>query len=669
MNVDGKAVQDNGQDTSPDTRSDLGLLFIHGIGRQRQGQTLTGWLDPLCDWMRNWLSGAARYATSCGVTKEELSAAFPYLDSEAKQLLDAARVPDKPRTIGRRGLNNADLHFLTGTVELDAATITSTNATPNARVRLKAIHKQGNLITASITVAEAFWQKSFPKPTWKETTDWLLRIVPCVVLLHFGNPARDRCSKIVRRYRESGPYLMSRQRAKLAGDCVLLLFDMTRLLVATFVLPVIQLLLLFLATFGWLPIPGYSHILAWVQEIISSILGDAYIFTSSPTRLAAVVTQARKSLDWLSATSRKVIIVAHSQGAAVAYHVLNSENPPVVGGLVTLGSGLKKLHFLQNLRNEHDVPITFMINYSLALGGVSMAYLLAGHDALLPPWLEGGTGIAYIFIFLSTLVSLMASLLPISTDEIKNWWKSRGGGSDLHWLDVYASHDPVSDGPLFEARLDGIESQQVTNQGSLIADHTAYWENVDEFVATVGTWMSKTADLPIPLHALNNDDAGLLQHARTARLWRVRFLRFWRWTVYGAAILVAAAGLAPTGGRAINQAIGVHISWLLAGPRGSGQFLGLSHFHLGLLVFAIGAYLVQLLTNGFWRMWTNSETKDFCSREPDINGAVVSAVLCSAPSAVVAGLAVEVVFPGYGVVMALPFFVFNGLVIRKMYPG
>src|ERR1035441_11121192 len=62
MNVDGKAVQDNGQDTSPDARSDLGLLFIHGIGRQRQGQTLTGWLDPLCDWMRNWLSGAARYA-------------------------------------------------------------------------------------------------------------------------------------------------------------------------------------------------------------------------------------------------------------------------------------------------------------------------------------------------------------------------------------------------------------------------------------------------------------------------------------------------------------------------------------------------------------------------------------------------------------------------------
>ena len=109
MNVDGKAVQDNGQDTSPDTRSDLGLLFIHGIGRQRQGQTLTGWLDPLCDWMRNWLSGAARYATSCGVTKEELSAAFPHLDSEAKQLRDAARVPDKPRTIGRRGLNNADL--------------------------------------------------------------------------------------------------------------------------------------------------------------------------------------------------------------------------------------------------------------------------------------------------------------------------------------------------------------------------------------------------------------------------------------------------------------------------------------------------------------------------------------------------------------------------------
>src|SRR5450759_1521396 len=68
---------------------------------------------------------------AAGSQKEELSAAFPHLDSEAKQLPDAARVPDKPRRIGRRGLNNDDLHFLTGTVELEAATITSTNATPN----------------------------------------------------------------------------------------------------------------------------------------------------------------------------------------------------------------------------------------------------------------------------------------------------------------------------------------------------------------------------------------------------------------------------------------------------------------------------------------------------------------------------------------------------------
>jgi hypothetical protein len=35
-------------------RYDLGVLFVHGIGQQARGQTLTAWADPVIRWLRAW---------------------------------------------------------------------------------------------------------------------------------------------------------------------------------------------------------------------------------------------------------------------------------------------------------------------------------------------------------------------------------------------------------------------------------------------------------------------------------------------------------------------------------------------------------------------------------------------------------------------------------------
>jgi hypothetical protein len=38
-----------------DDRVDLGVLLVHGIGEQRQGQTLSQFGEPIIDWIRDWL--------------------------------------------------------------------------------------------------------------------------------------------------------------------------------------------------------------------------------------------------------------------------------------------------------------------------------------------------------------------------------------------------------------------------------------------------------------------------------------------------------------------------------------------------------------------------------------------------------------------------------------
>jgi hypothetical protein len=42
-------------DDGEDERYDLGVLFVHGIGQQARGQTLTAWADPVIRWLQVWL--------------------------------------------------------------------------------------------------------------------------------------------------------------------------------------------------------------------------------------------------------------------------------------------------------------------------------------------------------------------------------------------------------------------------------------------------------------------------------------------------------------------------------------------------------------------------------------------------------------------------------------
>src|SRR5436190_1757547 len=50
--------------TADDDRADLGILLVHGIGEQKQGETLTAFAEPIIEWVRDWLYQESPSGTS-----------------------------------------------------------------------------------------------------------------------------------------------------------------------------------------------------------------------------------------------------------------------------------------------------------------------------------------------------------------------------------------------------------------------------------------------------------------------------------------------------------------------------------------------------------------------------------------------------------------------------
>jgi hypothetical protein len=102
----------------------------------------------------------------------------------------------------------------------------------------------------------------------------------------------------------------------------------------------------------------------------------------------------------------------------------------------------------------------------------------------------------------------------------------------FRWMDVYASADPVPNGPTrIEDTSAEVTSVQVWNRGALLSDHTSYWDNLDGFVLRVARMCAETAESPWQEKLPPAAQAGWLDR-RAA--WRVGLL--W-WTVWGNRIL------------------------------------------------------------------------------------------------------------------------------------
>ncbi len=525
---------------SSDERQDLGVLFVHGIGQQKRGSTLVSFGEPLYRWFQERFDGIARSWSFTGLTfsqeRDWLARKAPSWSGPGNSIdttkhfetlnclitglsMDTPQGPLKPL---EEVVNDAAGNFVCARAVLRDAQVTTTfnDAPSHALLELHALDREGTLHESRWLMAESWWAESFAAPRFRTLATWLIAIVPWTMGSHFG----VRVRRSVRAFRAQSGFARVSAVLSLLKNFLMLLFS----------LPLAVLLELCIAAvvmFGLLPIPGLSRVLLAMEGLLASFLGDSLVLVASPMQQAAMIAQVHRDLVWLSERCKRVAVIAHSQGGAVAHRALRHARPPEVALLLTFGSGLRKLEELEQMSKENDgffgrIYLTFaavlMIGFSL-----TGAKILGTFGAMV----TGMAGIS-IFIFL-----VFMYLFEYPAHAI-NWYGSQFRAQGLWWVDLYATDDPVSNGSLMDHESDviGPESIEIVNERSLARDHTTYWRNTEEFVSLV-SWalVHVTGE---PWKSLSALPTGSYVTGKVRRRWRVRSLSVANLLATGSALAV-----------------------------------------------------------------------------------------------------------------------------------
>ena len=533
------------------TKPELGILFIHGIGEQRVGQTLTDFGEPLCEWLKGWLSNDKRDSASEGGTGVVISKAILY----------------RPEL-------QVCPHFF-------------------ADLRIK---NENEIEQKTWLFAESHWAESFPSPGTQEVTLWLMRVVPWTCLSYAGRRVKSAMHAFGDSFVQGKWFLGIGKILSLLMHCLMsfLLLGLSWLL---------ELLLIVLILIGSLPIPAIRSYVSWVQEKITAVIGDSYVFASSVVRRESVIEQVRSDIDWVGEHCDKVVIVAHSQGAAIAYLALNKALPQKLRLLITFGSGISKLSQLTQSRIR-----TYM---SLIAFYSPMAFLFVGSYiaetlGLLPQedvyagsiWVT-----AAMFVFIS-IASLKLSMIE-SNDDIKNF----GEKLEKHrigWLDIFSSADPVPNGPLFLSRQSFLDSVKIYNERSIFTDHTTYRANREGFLSTIVNTLVKCGVTSLPIVNWNSGyDQLALEYGREARRIRTSAFQLTRLLLLASLVIVVFDDQAAT---FLGTKISTWINWICEtfyGQLGSGNITKcwtISAFKTGIIAFGViylaVTKLVRLIEKG-----------------------------------------------------------------------
>ena len=350
-----------------------------------------------------------------------------------------------------------------------------------------------------LQLAESLWVEEFDPPGFFEVLRWILGPGAWLLLRHIVNMP-------VRLYRLWLPSTSETPDWLWVISAVLLGFVGFFLLVMP-----MQLIGILTALFRLLPIPYLQNQRVWLGRVVSEVLGDSYLFARNPVVRRALADRVRRDLDNLSADGAPVVVLAHSQGAAVAFDML--EQHPKPPPLVTYGAGIRKLHELVgNAATLAQVPGVFHHLWWLAPlwfaalvgAGINLRAVMSGSVAF-SQW----AGISFTVLFGFYLVSfVMGGLALLRSPEIDKSLGARVNRLLVQqpaWLDIFATHDPVPAGPLVTRkdasvtadgflrtpRTGSLDSLEVVNQMRVSADHTCYWDNPDGFIDPVAHWIGR----------------------------------------------------------------------------------------------------------------------------------------------------------------------------------
>jgi hypothetical protein len=310
--------------------ADVGVLVVHGIGNQTKGSSLRGVVDPLFEHLTDQLAVGG---------------------------------------IPAPGLRPVDCDDDAPTARIEVPAF----GTPPAADEMPA---------QSWLLREAHWAEAFDAPSRTETATWLASIGSWFVfffmarlwrrfgvewirtLLGIATAAGVVVSLVGAWHDDVGWALGGLWAATLIGAVSIAIGDGPGprpggLVVAGTILllyPLASLLtvgVIALAVLGLLPIPGAKR-LRQFQVALAGTIGDAYSLVSTPRRERAMRDVIRCSLEDLCEAvgpDLPIVLLCHSQGAALTYRLLRHEWPAVLEDrrvtLITYGSAIVPIHVLE----------------------------------------------------------------------------------------------------------------------------------------------------------------------------------------------------------------------------------------------------------------------------------------------------------------------------------
>jgi len=579
---------------------DLGFLFVHGIGTQQRGQTLAECATPLVQWLKLRCHAAPEASEPSDLRRAQRALERAMWDGVSTGL--PTREADNPQ-VGQE----PPLAFRADVRDVESANPSNAASPAHATLTLLAADRHGRVSAERWLLAESWWAASFAAPGFGDLARWGVGVLPWIVGSHCAAQVR-------RRFRTPLPAVQGKNlvafasglwsRASAVGGLVL------GMVMSAVLLPLLAIFLLL----GAIPVPSLRKALLGLQLKVAAILGDCYVLLARPVESASIVSQVRRDLGWLADRCSEVIIVAHSQGGAVAHLALRTTVPSELRLLFTFGSGLRKLEEARELESSgSSFALSGTVTSIAMLLLLVMVGLWGGASLEGAPQRPASVAAALGWIALTGAVcraGIRDHLRGFRLPELMRWI-AHVHRQPWRWRDCYASGDPVPNGAVLgRARR---VTHEVCNRRSMLDDHTTYWTNLDEFVSTLFEEVSdarrhddgRKRDLFSRLRVGAEARQAIAAHRR----WRASIGRMIQWTA-----LIGLLGVVTVTLPALVEM--VRWLWIRGSewlPRELGMAVANPPHHIvdwTALGWLLLIFLPYRAVRGFWLAWDRSESTE-----------------------------------------------------------
>ncbi len=488
----------------------VGVLFVHGMGEQEQGDSVTEMGDALTEWLRKWLGNVP-------------DARFKIREAKLRS--------------GSQPVTGTPDHPIGGQAHV-SVTISDESKNP--------LPDQEWLLT------ESWWAKGFRQASFGELVAWAISAGPWLIASQrMGLETRFMAAAA------AAPRSAFRRVLDRLAGAILTVF-------AAVIASVITPVFLALLVISTVPIPGLTDLTRALVKNLSGSFGDLLILVRSPVRFAAMAEQVRSDIDWVSRDCDRVIVLAHSQGSAVSWHAIRrmAELPEPKRSEVALffsfGQAFRKLKSLYLVHQSSGWQKFRFVALATASTGFLLLAATQGYRVMgeiitrrFDPGLvmsNVGTNVGAFLGALLVVFLLQEWLSNLTRDnydvaeaetykEINAVQLAMPG---FRWVDLWASADPAPNGPLLATLPNGVESYKIRNLANTILDHSVYWSNVTVFVSAVAFAAASLAP-PSPI-GTTDLHPGQLREAAKIRGRRVSMLLAGR-MLFLAGLVVALWGV------------------------------------------------------------------------------------------------------------------------------